>query len=220
MWRKTQRWSCSKVGGTIRAASVTLALTALLLLGTLYSIVAWPASVPATVATIEGAALTESELALFVAWRRADIAARLFPGESALGAQAWQRRVDGRKAADVLKAAAVSDAIDAKLLQVLAVEHRLLADASWTEFERALAEENTRRAATIARGEPIYGPRAFGAPQFYRKRLNDLSLRLARKLSDTGNQTAYERVAALVASRRATARLEVDARRLEAFAVE
>jgi hypothetical protein len=174
----------------------------------------------AIIAKIEGIPLTAPELALFIAWHKAEVATRLFGDEPAISAVAWQRRVNGRSAADVLKAAAIDDAIEAKLLQMIAVDHCLLPDASWAAFERTLAAENARRSAVVAAGKPIYGPRVFGAAQFYRKRLNDLRQELARKLAGASGRPSRESVAALLAARRAAVRIEIDARRLESLPLE
>lgn len=125
------------------------------------------------------------------------------------------RRLRARyEAPDQLRAVAQAECIRFKVTQQLALEHGLLSDVSDDALRRAFSDENARRAAALARGEIVYGPKRLRWDQFRATWLDRIELELGRALHarTKGPNTANaERNAFEAALREAIANAKVKA---------
>lgn len=125
------------------------------------------------VATVDGYSISEREYAIFVRLERALVAQEYFPGEPSVSKADWEAAMSDGGAVDCLARRALESVIKSKLRQIIFVRHGIINDAGYSTFLEDLNEENRRRAAVVALGEPIYGPRAYSEPVYYRH-LNSL----------------------------------------------
>lgn len=160
-------------------------LRPLLVLSWLLAVARLTATEP-SLATVDGEPIGTKEFLLFVAHDRAAIARDCFPASPVVTQAMWTEVRPGGSAADRLRARALSEAVEAKRLQVAAHEAGLLIDADFAAFERGLVAENTRRAQALGMGQPIYGPKAWNESTLYWQRQNLLKARLWGKLGEAG----------------------------------
>lgn len=86
-----------------------------------------------------------------------------------------------------LRRVALADCVEFKVIEQLAHRHGLLADASDAALRQAWAQENERRARSVAGGIVIYGPRHFAWEPYRMYWLDDLRRRLIETLAADGH---------------------------------
>ncbi|GBF74009.1 hypothetical protein PA598K_02338 [Paenibacillus sp. 598K] len=127
------------------------------------------------VATVDGDPVIAAELAHFAGMRRA---ALIDAYASAYGAEYdeffWNRSYAGQTPLQTLREQALKDAVRMKVELRQAYQHDIIESALYTDLLALMAQENKRREAAVAKGEPIYGPVRFEADgfiDFYRSKI-------------------------------------------------
>lgn len=100
-------------------------------------------------------------------------------GEFVDSLRRWRFRYED---AAKLRRVALDECVRFKVIQQLAREHGLLADVSDEALRRAFVEENRRRAAAIARGGIVFGPRQLKWEQFRATWLDKMERDIGRRL--------------------------------------
>jgi hypothetical protein len=97
------------------------------------------------------------------------------------GPDFWESNLGGELPLERLKEAAMKNIVATKVEQLLAKEHGLLQDPSYSIFLDALEEENGRRKRDVANGRPVYGPLRYEEEDFYTVRQAHLRAELNKK---------------------------------------
>ncbi|MBW7452970.1 peptidyl-prolyl cis-trans isomerase [Paenibacillus sepulcri] len=75
---------------------------------------------------------------------------------------------DGEEPLEKLKKEALSNAVNTKVMQMMAKEKGVVADISYEAFLKGLTEENKRRAAAVKSNQAVFGPEHYGESEYYR----------------------------------------------------
>ncbi|MFS0723412.1 hypothetical protein [Paenibacillus sp. 1P07SE] len=151
-----------------RFAIVTIAAAALLLAGAGLTIsTAGEPAGSTVVAEVNGDPITVWELNHAAGGHRAAVIERYTrDSQATLDASFWQREISGESPIEVLRKQALEDAVQMKIELQLAKQYGFVESVSYEGLMEQMAQENERRAAAVARGEPIYGPLRFEATAF------------------------------------------------------
>lgn len=128
------------------------------------------------VAEVNGDIITASELHHFARMHRASVIESFMTAFEATYDDAfWRTEYGGSTPIEALRDLALGDAIRMKLELRSAFEQGIIESVSYEDLIEQMARENERRAAAVARGEPIYGPVRFEEDSFvdfYRSKIN------------------------------------------------
>lgn len=125
----------------------------------------------------------------------------------------WTTAYEGQTPLDQLKQVTLQDLTAIKVQQLLAREYHVVvaltpqgpflpADPSYTVFLKNLSQENDRRQAALAKGEPIYGPTQFDEDTFHRYFFSKMVEQLQQQLSEGDWQPSTATLEAFYADRK------------------
>lgn len=113
----------------------------------------------------------------------------------------WNRSFDGTTPSDLLKEKTMDTMVQIKVQQILAKNYGINSNISYTEFLKALEQENLRRINAKRNGEVIYGPVQYSEAVYYNYLFSNMVIQLKYLLSeqvfmisDDVLQTEYEQV--------------------------
>jgi len=128
------------------------------------------------VAEVNGDVITASELQHFARMHRASVIESFTTAFEATYDEAfWMTEYSDDAPIETLRDRALDDAIRMKLELRLVLEQGIVESVSYEGLIEQMDRENERRAAAVARGEPIYGPVRFEEDtfvDFYRSKIN------------------------------------------------
>lgn len=131
------------------------------------------------------------ELALHLARHRALVAVHFQQqhGITLDDETAWRKRFGGEMPAELLELRAMESCLRDKAIQVLAAAEGVGRVLPFPGFADRVEAINRERAAAAAEGGRIHGPVRFTPWQFYRYEVDNMGLRLLRKLQLEGLAT-------------------------------
>lgn len=136
------------------------------------AIVAWGgssrAAEEAVVLTIDDYPVTVSEFQVFLQNNKALTAGyfkRMYDAD--YGDDFWTSTYGGENPLHYAKRQTIEDVKKLKVEQIVMKEHGIIEDLSYRAFLKKLAEENDGRQRKIRNNEPVYGPKTYGANEFY-----------------------------------------------------
>ncbi|MNC02632.1 hypothetical protein D3C75_500080 [compost metagenome] len=97
----------------------------------------------------------------------------------------WETVTAGGRPLDYLLELTGKRLAEVKLQQVWAREEGLTEDISYGAFLNRWAEENALREQKLKRGQIIYGPKQYGAPEYYEYVLSNWVIQLKTRLAET-----------------------------------
>lgn len=77
---------------------------------------------------------------------------------------------------------AIKQAVQDKIIQILALESGMIENISYDKFLQKLDTENKQRQQALNAGKAIYGPPSFAAPQYYATLMSDLKVLLKKDI--------------------------------------
>lgn len=156
----------------------------------------------AIVARINGEPVTVAEFRFHLQPRRAEVF-RYFARAHRADDRPdfWRVSYGGEVPLERLHAETLDTLVELKLVQRLAREHGLAHEGSHGAFVQRWAHENARRRDALAAGRVVYGPRQYGAQEFFAVERSNLLAALRKRVS-------ADAFAALLAERRRTVRVE------------
>ncbi|MGG1555775.1 peptidyl-prolyl cis-trans isomerase [Paenibacillus ferrarius] len=111
----------------------------------------------------------------------------------------WKMNYQGEVPLAKIEKDVLQKMVRTKVQQVLAIQHGLLQDASYTAFLRELTQENERRQKEVNSGRPVYGPKQLTEKAYYDMRqselLDDLKQQMSTGtvISDSDIQAYYDK---------------------------
>ncbi|WP_018756184.1 peptidyl-prolyl cis-trans isomerase [Paenibacillus terrigena] len=79
----------------------------------------------------------------------------------------WTSTYDGENPLDYAKQKAMEELRKYKMQQILMREQGIVSDISYDAFLKQFETENEQREAKVRNGQPIYGPKQYGASEYY-----------------------------------------------------
>ncbi len=175
----------------------------------------------AAIAEVNGDIVAAAELARFASAARASVIDKFMREYGAeIDGGFWSREFRGESPRERLLAAAFEEAVRMKVELQLARERGIVADVSYDALLREMAKENERRAAALARGEPIYGPARFEESAFVEFYRSKTAARLRAALAETELLPSEERLRAYYEEAGAALFPAEDRIRYERFSVD
>ncbi|MFM9279892.1 peptidyl-prolyl cis-trans isomerase [Paenibacillus jiagnxiensis] len=108
-----------------------------------------------------------------------------------LGKDDWEEEFAGRKPLRDLQAKALEEIIRDKTVFILAKEEQLIDYVDYSDFLKAMEEENQNREKAAASGEIVYGLMNFSAEPYYSHVLSALKTALKTALSENEGDPLY-----------------------------
>ncbi|MVA75824.1 hypothetical protein GC722_07280 [Auraticoccus sp. F435] len=128
------------------------------------------ALLPRPVASVDGYHVSRAEVAFHM--QRLDVAVQ------------DEARRTGRDAGELLRERALEQALDDKVLLLVAQEQGIVDDVDLDALMAAREDTNSRRSAALARGDVVYGLTSFGPSEFYDHLLAAVRTELGQRLSE------------------------------------
>ncbi len=135
------------------------------------------------VATVNGEAITERELLLFIDQYRATFVQTACQ-ETGLeySNTFWETEYNGTTMSMALKNIALEQVVKVKIQQIKMVEEQIMETASYASFLQELSEENSRRKQAMDRGEVIYGIQQYSEKNYYDYLFENRLIRLKERM--------------------------------------
>ncbi|WP_438348745.1 hypothetical protein ACP8HI_24660 [Paenibacillus sp. FA6] len=112
----------------------------------------------------------------------------------------WTSSFNGENPLEYAKQQVMDDLLKVKIEQIMMKENGVVSDISYKSFLKSLESENNERQRKLKNNEPIYGPKNYGAQEYYsylhsinyQKLIDKLSKVASNTLSDDAVQQMYE----------------------------
>jgi hypothetical protein len=108
-----------------------------------------------------------------------------------LGTDDWEKEFAGKKPLRELQQQALAEILRDKTVFMLAKEAHLIDYVDFSDFLKAMEQENQNRKAAVASGEIVYGLMNFAAEPYYSHVLSSLRTALKTALSENENDPLY-----------------------------
>lgn len=102
---------------------------------------------------------------------------------SGFGIEFWETEINGTTPMEVLKKRTLDTLIQVKIQQISARKAGLVADISYSGFQKALENENKRRLTAKKSGEVIYGPVQYSEGVYYNYLFSNMVIKLKEHLA-------------------------------------
>ncbi|WP_146767235.1 hypothetical protein [Paenibacillus sp. YN15] len=111
--------------------------------------------------------VTRQEFTLYMQDTIAQVAAEFHQKyEAEASGDFWTTAYNGRTPLAELKERTISKIVSAKVEQIQARSYGIIEDIGYRAFQKALKDENERRAKAVRQGEAVYGPVRFGEREY------------------------------------------------------
>lgn len=92
--------------------------------------------------------------------------------------QFWNTNVEGTTPKETIIWDSMESVIQAKIIQLMALEENLITSVDFTDIQKNFEKENIWRQKAFDKSEPIYGPKQYTIEQYYNSYLSDLKIKL------------------------------------------